>query len=360
MQNNYSFSSSSSSSSLSSKDDNTNLRLLLQDDEDEDAALQFFNSTIAALQYASSCNRSSHGGSLPGRSGNLNCNWMDQHERLMQQYFNPTPTYNQEQFRRRFHILKRLFQHVHDNVTAFDCYFQQRANCTGKVRTSLLLKVTAALCMMAYGSSADSLDENLKIGESTVLECLEHFTNSVISLYSNEYLCYPTEDDLRRLLIASHQRGLPGILGSIDCTHWEWKNCPVSLAGQHKGKEKKPMVVLEAIVNRELWFWYFNFGSPGSLNNINIINASPLFTNLFNNSAPNVDFLVNGRQYRTGYYLADGIYPKLSVFAKTMQAPATEQERYYCKRQEGERKDVERAFGVLKARWRIIDLPFKF
>ena len=79
--------------------------------------------------------------------------------------------------------------------------------------------MTAALCMLAYGSSADSLDENLEIGESTVLLCLQHFTNSVISIFSDEYLRYPTEDDLRRLLLVSYERGFPGMLGSIDCTH---------------------------------------------------------------------------------------------------------------------------------------------
>jgi len=351
---------SSSSSSSSNKDNNSNILLIADDNKDDDAVVRVFISGTEASHEVCVSSIVCHGGSLPGQACNVKRNWIDCHERLMQQYFNPTPTYNDQQFRRRFCMSKRLFLCIHDDVLRFDNYFQQRANCTGKLGILSLLKVTAALRMMAYGCSADSLDENLEIGESTVLQCVDQLTNAVISIYGDKYLRYPTEEDLRQLLIASHQQGFPGMLGSIDCTHWEWKNCPVSLAGQYKGKDKKPTVVLEAIVDRELWFWHFNFGSPGSLNDINIINASPLFGNLFNDRAPNVEFTVNGRQYRTGYYLADGIYPELSVFAKTIAVPTTEAEQFYCRRQEGERKDVERAFGVLKARWRIIDLPCKF
>ena len=59
---------------------------------------------------------------------------------------------------------------------------------------------------------------------------------------------------------------------------------------------------------------------------------------------------MNGHTYCKGYYLAGGIYPKLAVFVKTIPTPSSESDEYFCNRQEGERMDIERAFGVPKAR----------
>ena len=109
---------------------------------------------------------------------------------------------------------------MHDTVTANDSYFQQRPDATGKLGISSLLKVTAALLVLTYGSSADSLDGNMEMGESTILQATQHFTNDIIDLFCNEYLRYPNEDDLRRLFLTSCERGFPGMLGSIDCMHW--------------------------------------------------------------------------------------------------------------------------------------------
>ena len=42
--------------------------------------------------------------------------------------------------------------------------------------------------------------------------------------------------------------GLPGCLGSIDCVHLVWNNCPVGITSQCKGKEKCPTVAFQVVV----------------------------------------------------------------------------------------------------------------
>jgi uncharacterized protein YifE (UPF0438 family) len=58
-----------------------------------------------------------------------------------------------------------------------------------------------------------------------------------------------------------------------------------------------------------------------------------------------------------GYYLADGIYPDWATFVKTIHRPLSAKDKLFARFQEGERKAVERAFGVLQKRWAIIRHP---
>jgi hypothetical protein len=99
-------------------------------------------------------------------------------------------------------------------------------------------------------------------------------------LYSKEYLWAPNEQDIKRLLAVGKDRGFPGMLGLIDCMHWEWKNCPTAWHGVFQGKEKVrisffqvkfcgsscslwsgvkiqvPTIVLEAVASYNLWIWH--------------------------------------------------------------------------------------------------------
>ena len=85
--------------------------------------------------------------------------------------------------------------------------------------------------MLTYGVPADATDEYVRIGESTAIESLRRFVAAVIDLFEDEYLRYPSEADTTRLLALGEKNGFPGMLGSIDCMHWAWTNCPVQLQG---------------------------------------------------------------------------------------------------------------------------------
>ena len=67
---------------------------------------------------------------------------------------------------------------------------------------------------------------------------------------------------------------------------------------------------------------------PGSLNDINILDRSLVFVALAEGHAPPINYIINKHEYIMGYYLAS--------------------------KQESARKDVERAFGVLKSRFAIV------
>ncbi|TVT97759.1 hypothetical protein EJB05_56980, partial [Eragrostis curvula] len=181
--------------------------------------------------------------------------------------------------------------------------------------------------MLAYGTSVDTLDEYLKVAESTAMECMEKFAEGVIATFGKEYLRHPTCEEVEQLLHVGESRGFPGMLGSIDCMHWQWEKCPTARKGQYtRGDYRKPTVILEAVVSYDLRIWHGFFGMAGSNNDINVLNQSPLFYEVLKGEAPNVQFSVNGNEYNTGYYLADGIYPEWGAFVKTISSPLSEKQ----------------------------------
>ena len=143
----------------------------------------------------------------------------DAERRLMSYYFSEDPMYTDDQFCRRYRMKKHLFHRIVQTLGDWSPVFQQRTDAFGKVGFSPLLKCTAALRMLAYGTCVDMFDENLQIAESTLIETLENFCKGIIECFGPNYLRRPTAEDIHRLLHVGEARGFPGMLGSIDCMH---------------------------------------------------------------------------------------------------------------------------------------------
>jgi len=141
------------------------------------------------------------------------------HVRLWNDYFSETPTYPENFFRRRFRMNKPLFMRIVDRLSDEVPYFRQKKDALGRLGLSSLQKCTAAIRVLAYGTAADTVDEYLRLGESTTRKCLENFVEEIINLFGDEYLRRPTPADLQRLLDIGEYRGFSRMIGSIDCMH---------------------------------------------------------------------------------------------------------------------------------------------
>ncbi|XP_028110415.1 uncharacterized protein LOC114308915 [Camellia sinensis] len=266
-------------------------------------------------------------------------NTLEGHQRLFLDYFAESPTYPPNVFRRRFRMNRSLFFRIHSTLKAHEPYFVQKRNGARVLGLSSYQKMTAALRMLAYGVAADFMDEYW------------------LQFFTDEYLRSPNENDIVRLLTIGQSRGFPGMLGSIDCMHWKWKNCPTAWKGMYSGHINEPTIILEAVASYDLWIWHAFFGLPGSHNDINVLERSSVFTKLAEGRTPSVNYSINGNDYTMGYYLADGIYPQWSTFVKTIPSPQGNKRKHFATAQESARKDVERAFGVLQARFAIVRGP---
>ncbi|GJZ17100.1 ALP1-like protein [Tanacetum coccineum] len=222
-------------------------------------------------------------------------------------------------------------------VTTHSAYFQSNPNCAGREGIFPLIKCTFAIRQLAYGVNASFLDEYMQISERSSRMALDHFCQAVMEIYGPEFLRKPTVTDVEKLYRHHEEKhGFPGMLGSLDCTDWEWFGCPYAFKAQYVRRDhgSNPFILLEAVASQDLWIWHAFF-------------------------APEILFVANGVTYPSGYYLVDRIYPELAPLVKTIPEPADDDHKriLFKQKQESARKDVERAFGVLKKKWTILANP---
>ncbi|GJW07352.1 putative nuclease HARBI1 isoform X2 [Tanacetum coccineum] len=194
-------------------------------------------------------------------------------------------------------------------------YFQEGCDAVGKVVISALVKCTSAIRQLAYAVVPDSLDQYLQIGEKTSRDCLMHFYDGVIELYGEEYLRRPTQTDVEKLYaFHENKHGFPGMIGSIDYTKWPWAQCPQAYRAQFSRGDSgsEPFILLEAVASQDLWIWYAFF-----------------------------------------------CVAEWAVLMKSISQPGSNDVKRirYKQAHEAARKDVERAFGVLKKKWAIVRTP---
>jgi hypothetical protein len=186
----------------------------------------------------------------------------------------------------------------------------------------------------------------------------------------------PHDHDLAAALCNKHEElGWPGLLGSLDCSHWVWAKCPTSLQGEFKkGSKERPTVVFECACDSDLFIWHCFFALPGACSDINVLDVSPLLFSIASGKTM-TEFHLNGsllcQPYvvhlyclcctmpycRVSYLLVDGIYPEWTCFLGPISQPKTASERHYTNMQASRRKDIERAFGALQLKWHIINKP---
>ena len=145
-----------------------------------------------------------HGGSTMNHRM-IDRNREEGHARLYRDYFSNTPSYRDTEFRRKFRMRESFFMRIEKAVTAHDNYFTQPTDAMEIRGMSSLQKVTAAFRMLAYGTTADAVDDYVRIGESTTIEILRRFFKSIVEVFGSEYLRCPNTEDVSRLLAENGQ-----------------------------------------------------------------------------------------------------------------------------------------------------------
>nr|GEV91738.1 protein ALP1-like isoform X1 [Tanacetum cinerariifolium] len=222
-------------------------------------------------------------------------------------------------------MARPLFNHIVIAITNYDPFFYNNIDCTKIEGISPLIKYTSAIRQLAYGVNGNFLDEYMQISERSSRMDLDHLFEAVMEIYGPEFLRKPTVTDIEKLYWHHEEKhGFSWMLGSLDCTDWEWFGCPYAFKGQYVRRDhgSNPFILLEAIASQDFWIWHAFFGVAWLNNDINVLYQSPLFNDLKTGRAPKIPFVANGVSYPSGYYLVDEIYSKLAPLVKAIREPA--------------------------------------
>ena len=278
---------------------------------------------------------------------------------VLDDYLGPIPIFKDRQFERVFRIAKSKAEWIIGNLAKYDPFWTQTYDAIGRPSIAPEVKFLAAQKKLCYGVSFSAFQDYFQMGDSTARLCVSKLTRGIVNCpeIADVYLRNMTRSDAKKTTeLHQDKHEIDGMLGSLDVMKVHWGNCPIAWKGQFKGKEGVPTIGLEAFCDYNLWIWHDCFGFPGALNDINIWERSTLFESFQDGSFSELDFeyLLNGELFDQLFLLVDGIYPALSRFVKTISVPITKIDRNFTGWQEGSRKDIERAFGVLQKKFHFL------
>jgi len=286
--------------------------------------------------------------------------WESAHESIQRDYMGANAVFAGREFERMFRITKSMVEELIVVCGNADVYFTQQRDATGRLTINPVTKILCVIKSLAFGTSPVAFRDYFQMGERTMYNSMQRFCRIISTDRNlrNKYLRRMTAADARRVS-AMHQEkhGIEGMLGSLDCVHIGWKNCPVAWQGQYLGMKGKPTMILEAAADHNLWVWHAAFSMPGAQNDINVWDQSKLLREFLDGSYTrelDFNFTIGGQQFNMLWFLVDGIYPELARFVKTISQPITDAERKFTKWQESCRKDIERVFGVIVRKFQIL------
>ena len=166
------------------------------------------------------------GGSRTGKAPNVDRRRVFYSHLLYQDFWGDAPVYSSLHFRKFFKVPIGLFDAIVATVVDHDDYFRQKVDATGKIGLSSLQKICSAVRQLTSGVSPAEHDDKYCLAESTGMEALKRSCKATNAVYANKALRHPNVADMNRLLDEGVAAGFPGCIGSIDCMHWQWKNCP--------------------------------------------------------------------------------------------------------------------------------------
>jgi transposase len=219
-------------------------------------------------------------------------------------------------------------------------------------------RVAIAVYRLAHCSSLKNIARHFGVGKSTVQEmCTEVYT-AIIDCLRDEYVVFPTGDRLRAIMSKFERKyQMPMVAGAVDGSH-----IPIHPADVHHAdylnRKGWFSVVLQACVDCDGLVIDYYVGWPGKAHDARVWKESPVYA-----WARDGDILRDvptrqfGGQAVQPFILGDAAYPCDRFCIPALKGPLSIDQHWFNYNHSRARMVVERAFGRLKARWRILAVP---
>ena len=204
-------------------------------------------------------------------------------------------------------------------------------------------KVLLSLKTLASGSFQNSSKDYLDVAQPTVSTVLNDFVNAIVPKASDHIYMPRTRSELEATKSSFYDVArFPGVLGLVDGTH-----IPIIAPPEDEyayiNRKNFHSINVQGICNAEMIFTDVNAQWPGGHHDSFILNESTIHDNF------------ERGDYGEGWLLGDSGYGLKRWLMTPIATPVTNQQRKYNLSHRKTRCPIERSFGALKSRWRIID-----
>ena len=165
--------------------------------------------------------RRRHHGSVRGRALNKKRDLNLGLRNILRDYWGvdgEPPVFDEADCESRFRMPRAVFMRVYNDIKDKP-FFRQLVNATGRPQAHRLQTVVASPRVLGNGEAADRPDEYVRLSKSTTNAAVESFIEFIVNKYESTYVRAPTNEDIARILAFNEDRGLPGCIGSLDCSH---------------------------------------------------------------------------------------------------------------------------------------------
>lgn len=267
-------------------------------------------------------------------------------------------------FKSMFRMSHAALTELHDsaqNESWFEDEFpNDRRDAANRLGAPVILLMMCALAVLG-GTPFVSLVHMANISEGTQRRFFEHFCKVGATRMFPKWVRYPsTQEELQQATEGYTAAGLPGCVGSADGVRIRMWSCSHSLKHQNIGKEGYPVRTYQVTSSPSGMILSCTRGWPGKDPDTTICEGDPFFALLRNDNLYKsfewTYYTANGetKTKRGAWLLVDGGYPDWICLQCPPKKKLDEDVLRWGKMLESMRKDVERTFGILKQRWRIL------
>mmetsp|Transcript_14316 Transcript_14316/g.16648 ORF Transcript_14316/g.16648 Transcript_14316/m.16648 type:complete len:323 (+) Transcript_14316:290-1258(+) len=180
-----------------------------------------------------------------------------------------------------------------------------------------------------------------------------------------------TEEELRHVLGLYERKGHPGCVGSVDCVHVIWDQCPAGLHSLCTGKEKVPTLAFEVVSSHTKKILAVTKDFPGTYNDktISKYDEAIKFLRDIKNRVANYKWkslyfdgdVIKTRLNKGCYFICDGGYCFWDILIPPYKNQMEGSDMMeWSKQVESTRKDIECVFGILKKRFLVLKHAIRF
>ena len=250
-------------------------------------------------------------------------------------------SFNEREFKGRMHMNVSTYEYL-CNTLAPDLH---REDTRLRLAIPVQVKVAVSITRLASGNSMQCIADLYRIGLSSSQLVVSQFCSAVKTHLLRKFIKCPTPAIMERYTQEFQElHGIPYVVGAVDGSH-----IPIVASRLHAAdyynRKGFYSILLQGVVCSKCLFWDFDIGWAGSMHDANLWGRTDI------------------RQYCEAGKLSpyalvgDAAYPcrpwMLAPF-KGNKDGLSREEYHWNYVQSSTRMCIERAFGMLKGRWRIL------